>query len=257
MLIPTRLLHRPRPAVMVAILIGAGGGLLVQAGGVSAESGPSLHAFPDPVIFPREALHHISEPGDGIEIDNFGTAGVSVLGDQISGSTPQDFQIVPLIVGGGIGTCALQVTYLKPGSACDMFVAFRPVSVWSKPEGTLVLTPSNLRIPLIGAVPWALRLTSYPQNSTGTPVIVTATANDGSPAGLVVNVFVNGTFKTACKSTCQVSLPATTPAGNTYHVAADVGLVGARPGSKGTAITRRRTVVARVTRPNCTSASCT
>jgi hypothetical protein len=180
-----------------------------------------------------------------------------VLADQISGGTPRDFHIVPLIFGEGTETCALQATYLERNDSCGVTVAFRPVTLWSKPESTLVLTPTNFRIPLIGAVPWALRLTSNPQSSTGTPVIVTATANDGSPAGLVVNVFLNGQLKTTCQSTCQLSLSATSPAGNTYHVAADVGPAGARPGSKGTAITRRRTINVRFTPPKCPSGNCT
>lgn len=273
MSIADRFIHRHRTAVVLAVLLGAAGGLLVEAAGVSANSGPKLEvnsSVGDPWVFPREALHHASALGDGNEIANDGTATAYLLREYLSGGTSQDFHIVRrgLPQESLNNLCVHPVWSLVPLSSmntqftavCSVFVRFRPVTLWGKPTSTLVLTMKgapNFQLPLIGAIPWALKLTSYPQNSTGTPVIVTATANDGSPGALVVNLFVNGQLKTTCESSCQLSLPATSSAGTTYDVAADVGPAGAQPGSKGTAVTRRRTVHVRFTPPSCPSGSCT
>jgi hypothetical protein len=93
------------------------------------------------------------------------------------------------------------------------------------------------------ASPTTLSLTTYPQNSTGVPMVAEAITNRvlrGTPDA--INIFVNGTLILECKSReCATDLGVAP--GHTASVTADVGPRGTVPYTAGAIVSAATTVV--------------
>jgi hypothetical protein len=252
MSITSRFLHRRRAATALAILLGASGVMLLVTARVSANPFPIATANPSAVDFPLEPLHRPSSPKT-VTITAGGVGPLGITAVRITSGAHNDFRIAST-------TCDKEI--LDPGQSCTVNVVFRPATIWRDPRGILSVSTNSptspLNVRLIGAVRWVLRLSSYPQNSTGSPVIVKAVANNQPGAkGLDINMFVNGRFSTACAaSSCLLSISAMRPGVAVYRIAADVGRLRARPGSPEAVISRRLTVDVHYTPPNCPNGNC-
>jgi hypothetical protein len=248
-----RFLHRRRATAVVALLLGAAGVMLLGTTRVSANPFPIATANPAVMDFPLEPPHRPSH-AKTVTITAGGVGLIGITAVRITAGAREDFRIAST-------TCEKAI--LDPGQSCTVSLIFRPVTIWRKPRAILSVSTNSpaspLDVPLIGAVRWALRLSSYPQNSTGSPVIVKAVANNQPHAiGLDINMFVDGKFSTACAaSSCLLSISAMRPGSALYRIAADVGRRRARPGSPEAVISRHRRVSVHYTPPNCLSGNCT
>lgn len=240
-----RLAHRARNAWMAALIVVGGSGLL--AAHVLAKTTPTVTVAPEFLAFPKEALDH-SSPPETATVSASGAA-VEIKRLAITAGKTEDFRIVST-------TCHKKT--LQPGQSCAVKLVFRPSTLWQHPVGFLhVLSNAAPALEaLSGVVPLALKFSSHPQNSTGSPLIVTALVN--SNRYRFVNVFVNGKFDTDCEGrSCQVSLSAEKIGETVYHVAADASNhPKAKPDGKWAVISRRETFDVHLVPPSCPGGNC-
>jgi hypothetical protein len=215
-------------------------GLTVDTGGAvgaASASQSSLSGFA-----PRKV--GTTSPPQTVTITNSGDGPLKVTQAQITGADPHDF-----VVSGD--TCL--GTSVAPGATCTLDAGFSPTASGAR-NATLELISNDpsgpLLIPMTGGEPWSLSLTSVPDNSTGTPVTVTATANDlliGTSD--YINLYVNGKFATKCQSTnCELSLSSAKP--TLFTVSADVGPARRKPFTSGAMASTQTTVYVSYTPPH-------
>src|SRR5579864_4968664 len=214
-------------------------GLAVNNGGAAGQASASQSSLTG---FAPRTVGTTSAP-QTLTITNTGDGPLKVTKAQLTGPDPSDF-VVP--------SDSCLGAAVAPGETCTLGVSFKPTATGTR-NATLELTSNDpagpLDVPLTGGVPWALMLSSYPQNSSGSPAIVQAVANDllaGSSD--YINIFVNGKFWAKCQSTtCLTSLAAEKP--TTFNVTADVGPAKTTPFSKRALVSARTKATVAFTPP--------
>lgn len=192
----------------------------------------------------------ISAP-QALTITNTGDAALRVTQAQVTGPAATDFMI-------SADTCL--GASVQPGATCTIDARFSPTASGQR-NGTLEVTSNDLSgplaVPLTGGVPWTLSPTSYPQNSTGVPVIVDAVTNNRLVGTRdFINIYAAGKLDARCETTTrQVSLSASSP--KPFAVTADVGPAQTRPFRKRAIISRRIRVLVHFTPARCGGRTCT
>jgi Abnormal spindle-like microcephaly-assoc'd, ASPM-SPD-2-Hydin len=211
-------------------------GLAINSGGAAGQASASQSSLTG---FAPRAVGTTSAP-QTLTITNTGDGPLKVTKAQLTGADPSDFVV---------SSDSCLGAAVSPGSTCTLGVSFKPTATGTR-NATLELTSNDpagpLDVPLTGGVPWTLTLTSFPQNSSGSPVTVQAVANDllaGSSD--YINIYVNGKFRAKCQTTCLTSLAAGKP--TTFKVTADVGPAKTTPFSKRALVSARTKVTVALT----------